>query len=265
MRIALCSLAIEWEQKSSNLERCRAASRRARGLGATLVVFPEMTVTGFTMNAAAVAEPAARSRTVAAFAAMAREHGIAICFGVVLTGRTKPTNSCVVVDAGGAEVARYAKVHPFSAAREHESYEGGDALAVAALDGMRFGLTICYDLRFAGLYEALAPHCDALLVIANWPAQRIDHWRTLLAARAIEGQCHVLGVNRTGHDPNGHEYPRSSLAFDPRGRLLEPLRTDGDLDVYELDRAAARAWRGAFPIAADRRADIHALPIDPAR
>jgi omega-amidase len=257
LRIALGSLDVAWEDKRANLERCRAASRRAREHGAGFVAFPEMTTTGFTMNAAAVAEPAAAAPTVRAFAGIARDAGIAIGFGVVLTGRARPTNSCVIVNAAGVEAARYAKVHPFSAAREDEAYEGGSELAVANIGSVRIGLTVCYDLRFPELYAALAPRCDAVLVIANWPAKRIDHWHALLKARSIEGQCYVIGVNRTGADPNGHRYPRSSCVIDPRGTVLEPLRTEGELDVFDVDAATVAEWRAAFPVAADRRPRLY--------
>ena len=65
---------------------------------------------------------------------------------------------------------------------------------------IRIGLTICYDLRFPELYSGLARQCDVIVNIANWPKKRVEHWNTLLKARAIEGQLFVIGVNRTGKD-----------------------------------------------------------------
>lgn len=221
-----------------------------------MVVLPEMTLTGFTMDAHTVAEPAQGSATVSSFEGLARAYAVHIAFGVVLHGRTRPRNTLVVAGPDG-EVARYAKVHPFTYAGEAEAYEAGDSLVVAAVGGMRFGLSICYDLRFAEQYAALAPAVDAFLVIANWPARRIAHWEVLLRARAIETQAWVLGVNRTGVDGNGVEYPPSTYVFSPRGDAVQPEVVDGAVAVYDVSGSEAADWRASFPVLPDRRPDVY--------
>jgi omega-amidase len=260
MRLALISLDQRWEDPAANLERCRALAATASSLGADLAVFPELTPTGFTMQPARFAEDPHDSPTVAAFRALAREAGLALAFGVALRGRARPRNTLVVVDAAGVELARYAKLHPFSLAGEADHYEAGDALATAEVAGARVGLSVCYDLRFPALYHALAPACAALLVVANWPAPRIAHWHALLQARAIEGVCYAVGVNRTGTDPNGHEYPRSSTVVSPAGDVLAPEATSGEIDVFMLDPELVARTRRRFPFLDDRRA-IPALPV----
>jgi predicted amidohydrolase len=125
------------------------------------------------------------------------------------------------------------------------------------LDDVAFGLAVCYDLRFPVMFAALAPECDALLVIANWPGRRIAHWETLLRARAIESQCAVLGINRTGTDGNGIDYPRSSHAFAADGSALEAVVCDGVIDVVDVDPAATRAYRDAFPVLTDARPELY--------
>lgn len=248
-----------WEQPEANLVACRELAATARSMGADLAVFPEMTLTGFTMNATSFSEPPEASPAIAAFSDIAADLSMACAFGVILDGRDRPTNTMVLVDSAGREVARYAKLHPFSYAGEDAIYEAGETLAVARLDDVAFGLAVCYDLRFPGMFAELAPRCDALLVIANWPGQRIQHWETLLRARAIEGQCSVIGVNRTGSDGNGIVYPRSSLAFDAMGRPLPVVATAGVIDVVQLDAAAVAAWRAEFPVLRDRRPDRYAI------
>jgi predicted amidohydrolase len=266
MNVALISLDQVWEDRAANLARCRELTVRAVALGAELVVFPELTLTGFTMDATSFAEPPDASETIAAFAALAREAGVHIAFGVVLEGASRPRNTLVVVDRAGRELGRYAKVHPFTYAGEADHYEGGEALVVVEVNDVAYGLSICYDLRFPELYAALAPACDALLVIANWPAPRIAHWETLLRARAIEGQCFVAGVNRTGSDGNGNDYPRSSRAYGPAGTVVLPQRTEDVIDVVGIDAAEVRAYRAAFPVLRDRRRDVYgAAPLRPAR
>jgi predicted amidohydrolase len=257
MRIAMVSLDQVWEAPASNLAACRQHAARAVELGAELVVFPELTLTGFTMDATSFAEDPDGSPTIGAFSALAAEQRVHIAFGVALRGRERPRNTLVVVDRDGGEVARYAKVHPFTYAGESESYEAGEDLVVARLDDVAIGLSICYDLRFPGMFAALAPRCDALLCIANWPGRRVRHWEALLQARAIEGQCCVFGVNRTGTDGNGIEYPASSHAFDARGDVLPVVAEAGEVKVVAMDPATTAEYRAAFPVLRDARPDVY--------
>lgn len=257
MHVALASIASAWEDKAASLVRCRELAASAARHGVDLLVFPETTLTGFTMNATSVAEPAADSPTIRTFAELARAHRLAIAFGVVLDGRARPANSMVVVDRAGAELARYAKIHPFSFAGEEAHYESGERIAIAALDDVAFGLSICYDLRFPELYTAVAERVQALLVIANWPEPRVAHWRALLQARAIENQCWVLGVNRTGEDGNGLSYPASSYGFDPAGVQVPPEWADAELEGFTITAERVAAQRRSFPILRDRRPGLY--------
>jgi omega-amidase len=257
MKIALASLDQKWERKDENLARCAEQAARAAASGADLVAFPEMTLTGFTMNAHAVAEPPDDSHTIAAFKDLAREHNMHVAFGVALHGERLPQNTLVVVGRTGAELGRYAKIHPFSHADEHHHYEPGSASVIVTVAQVELGLTICYDLRFPELYTMLAPSCAAILVIANWPAARIDHWNVLLRARAIDCQCFVVGVNRTGSDAAGIEYPPSSQVWDPRGVRVQPRHTAGILDIFDLDPVLVSRFRRTFPTLRDRRPDLY--------
>jgi omega-amidase len=257
MKVALISLDQEWEDKQANLEHCRVLADHAVTMGAEFLVFPEMTLTGFTMNAMRVAEPASDSSTTRAFSELSRQLGVHVAFGVVLTGEEKPRNCLVVVDPSGVEVASYAKIHPFSHVGEDSHFEGGDCLVAVAAGDLRVGLTVCYDLRFPELYTALAPGCDAILVVANWPGTRIGHWHTLLRARAIDGQCFVIGVNRTGTDRNNIDYPASSQVLDPRGETLNPALTDGCIALYDVRRGVVEDYRQAFPTLRDRRPSLY--------
>lgn len=258
MHLALAALDPVWEDREANLPRARELVRRAAARGARLVAFPEMTLTGFTLNATSIAEPPAASPTIEWFAECAREHAIAIAFGVVLHGRDRPTNSLVLLDRRGEEVARYAKLHLFSPGGEADHYERGDDAPVAVVEDVAFGLSICYDLRFPEYCAALAPAVQALLVIASWPQVRIAHWFALLQARAIECQCWVAAVNRTGVDGHGQQHPPSSCLFDPLGVLVEPEWREDELQGYTLDPERTQAQRRAFPVRRDRLPDLYA-------
>jgi omega-amidase len=263
VKVALASLDQRWEDKQANLLRCTELVAQAAAWGGDLVVFPEMTLTGFTMDAAAVVEPQDDSPSILAFKDIAREHNINIAFGVVLEGEDRPLNSLVVLARNGIELARYAKIHPFSFADEDRHYGAGDTLARARIARVTFGLTICYDLRFPELYSTLAPDCEALIVIANWPARRISHWHTLLRARAIDSQAFAIGVNRTGTDANDIAYPASSQVVGPLGEPLEPDRSALELDLYTLEPGVVSRYRRSFPILRDRRPALYPRLSEP--
>jgi predicted amidohydrolase len=264
VKIALASLDQAWEDKAANLRRCAELCATAAAWGADFIVFPEMTLTGFTMRAAAVVETQDHAPTIDAFKDLAREHNLHVAFGVVLEGEDRPLNTLVVVGRAGNELARYAKIHPFSFADEHKHFDAGDALACARVARVTFGLTVCYDLRFPELFASLAHDCEAMLVIANWPERRIEHWHALLRARAIDCQAFVVGVNRTGTDENGIVYPRSSQAFGPLGDRLHAEQSSGELDLFTLDPAVVTRYRRAFPILRDRRPDLYPRLSSPA-
>lgn len=257
MKIALISLEQKWEDKAHNLERCAGLMERASRMGAELVIFPEMTLTGFTMDAAQMAEPADASPSVEAFGALARNHHAGLIAGIALRAGDKAANTLVAFSPQGGEVARYAKMHPFSLAGEDSHFQPGRTLARMRMQEFTLGFSICYDLRFPELYSALAKDCDMLVNIANWPKRRIGHWRTLLQARAIENQVYMVGVNRTGTDGNGLEYERSSAVVNANGEFLEPLASEGEMDVYEISRRGLDDFRAAFSTRQDRLPELY--------
>ena len=95
--------------------------------------------------------------------------------------------------------------------QEDKFYNEGSGLGVVSLENILFGLTICYDLRFPELCQGLSKTVSIIVNIANWPKERIDHWDTLIKARAIENQVYMIGVNRVGVDGNDQLYEESSL------------------------------------------------------
>ncbi len=120
------------------------------------------------------------------------------------------------------------------------------------IGGVRLGLFVCFDLRFAPDFWGLAPDVDAYLVVANWPAVRREHWRTLLRARAIENQAWMIGVNRIG-DGGGLAYAGDSAIIDPLGQVVAdaPENTETVL-VADVDPTMVTDVRSRFPFLADR-------------
>ena len=153
----------------------------------------------------------------------------------------------------------YAKIHPFSYGEEHEYFQGGTTLCTGRLGEFQAGLAICYDLRFPEQFRAMVPETEIFIVPANWPAARTPHWKTLLAARAIENQCYVAGVNCCGSMDDQY-YSGDSGIYAPDGSLLAPVKEtrfwdscmEETLLVYDIQNDVAKI-RKAFPVLQDRK------------
>jgi predicted amidohydrolase len=218
-----------------------------------------MTLTGYSLDTAEICEQENNSLTLAEFSQLAKEYNVAIVFGACLFGTlTKlPRNQLCLAQTNGSCKAIYTKVHPFSYAGEDKKLEAGDALGFAKVGAMEFGAALCYDLRFPELYAAMAPYTNSVITIANWPVARVDQWRALLMARAIENQLFMLGINRIGTDGNGLCYEKSSLVVNPYGKVLNPIVSSNEMDVYELDLQEASIFRAQLPSLRDKRYDLY--------
>lgn len=261
MKIALISLDQKWEDKPHNLQRCAELTARAADIGADLVVFPEMTLTGFTLNTDLSAEDPVTAPSLSAFAELARKYRISLVAGMVMRGSGKAENTLVAFSGDGIEQARYVKIHPFTFAGEDRFFQPGNKLAKMKMPEFMLGFSICYDLRFPELYSALAKDCEVLINIANWPKRRVDHWRSLLQARAIENQTFVVGVNRIGVDGKSLEYESSSVVVNANGEFIEPVFVEGELNVYEIIRQELIDFRHCFSTRQDRLPDLYRAMI----
>lgn len=257
MRVALISLNQAWENKDLNIKACCSIIQKAKEQSVELVIFPEMTLTAFSMNTKITAEDRTSSEAVKFFKDLAIEFKIAIVFGVVFRDGDKSTNNALMIDRTAVILGSYSKIHPFTFAGEDKVFNGGDAISYLKLASMTIGLTICYDLRFPEIYSALAKHCDLIINIANWPAKRIEHWNVLLKARAIENQLFIVGVNRTGTDGNGLEYIKSSQIINPNGEQLCPVKSGDEIDVFDINSGFIDKFKQTFSTTQDRKPALY--------
>ena len=188
---------------------------------------------------------------------MAKKFQIAILFGVVINNGKKALNRAVLVDSDGTISGSYDKVHPFSFAGEDKYFNAGYKLGIIHFQGYKIGLSICYDLRFPELYSAMAKECDMIVNIANWPKKRVDHWSTLLKARAIENQIFIIGVNRIGQDGNGLEYEESSRIYNADGEALQPVKVYREMKIYSIDMYFTEVFKQKFNTTNDRKTEFY--------
>jgi predicted amidohydrolase len=248
MKIALVQYSPAWEDKESNKQKILSLISKVEGVD--LFVFPEMTLTGFTMKSKEMSETI-QGESLRFFSSIAKEKSANIFAGIIERRKNRIYNTLIHIKPDGNLLKLYRKIHPFSYSGENEHYNAGTKPAYTKIKNWKIGLTICYDLRFPELYRKYGKKRTHMIVnIANWPDTRIEHWRTLLKARAIENQCYVAGVNRVGKDPKLNYVGFSSL-FDPMGKELAAVENDEKVILIELDKHYVNEVRGKFPFLDD--------------
>jgi predicted amidohydrolase len=211
-----------------------------------------MTLTGFTMNAEKFAEELDGTGTQY-FMNLSRRIKTDIFAGIIERDHSDIFNSLTHFDSYGLIRARYRKIHPYSKAGEDKAYSAGEELVVSQIDHIKFGLSVCYDLRFPELYRLYSKRqTDILVDIANWPVPRIGHWKALLKARAVENQCFMIGVNRVGSDGK-NEYSGCSSVFDPMGNEVVMNENEEMIIEAEIDPGLVSATRSELPFLPDMR------------
>lgn len=271
MRVAVAQLASTTDPRE-NLDLVRADALRAADAGARLVVFPEATMASFATASQGVAEPldgpwAGGVRQVAA------EAGLAVAVGMFerVPGERRPFNTMLVTGPGVAETA-YRKLHLFDAwgFAESDHIAPGDAPATVAVGGLTFGLATCYDVRFPALFQhygRLGAH--AVLLPASWAngPGKVEQWRTLAIARAMDSTCFVVAAAQADPATAGFEVKPGaptgighSVVIDPLGGVLAEADAAAEILVVDLDPVAVADARVRVPVLADARFSCTLVP-----
>lgn len=241
MKVSIIQHDIVWGNPAEN--RLRLQQQIEAQPGADLYVLTEMWSTGFAINPEGVAERDEASLQWMKDMAVQQQAAIAGSLAIEQDGSFH--NRLYFVKPDG-EVEYYDKRHLFSYGGEDKYYSPGTERVVVEWKGVRFLLTVCYDLRFP-VWMRYCNDYDAILCVANWPTVRIDSWQTLLRARAIENQCYVVGVNRVGKDPNC-DYCGCSAIINPYGQTIAECEKDKECSMEAVfDMEKLNAYRVKFP------------------
>lgn len=245
-----------WEDKAPNHAKITSLLERAKPEAGSLVVIAEMFASGFSMDVAAIHDSYTHE-TQNFLSRTAAERKVFLIGGVVTKDASGlGRNESVVYSPEGKEVARYCKLQPFTLGGEKAAYVAGEDVCLFNWQDFTVASFICYDLRFPELFRRAAKRgANLITVIASWPDVRVDHWLTLLKARAIENQAYVIGINRCGNDPKIYHSGRSSI-FDPSGKLLADAGSEEGWIEAEVNLASLLDYRKALPFLADIREDI---------
>jgi predicted amidohydrolase len=268
MKLALAQIEIEGGHPEANRERAKQAVEAAAADDCDLVCLPEIFTVGYFAfdTYAREAEPL-DGTTVSVMRSLAKEHGISILAGSFVEdlsasaqrGFEVPAdagyaNTAVYVDAAGQRRAVYRKRHLFGYdSSEQDLLTPGESTPTVEDHGFTIGITTCYDLRFPEQYRRLVDKGVTLtLVPSAWPYPRVEHWRLLPRARAVENLMYVAAANGSGSFEGSELLGRSTI-YDPWGTALagsgdQPALVTARLDPAEVDRR-----REEFPALVDRR------------
>lgn len=254
MKIGICQLDICWEDKNKNRGKVKHFIMEAAAAGVDLLLFPEMTLTGFSMNISITADYQEESLNF--FLGEAMNNLINIGFGWVEALGEKARNHYSIVSSDGAVLSDYVKIHPFSFAREDEYFVPGSHVTCFEMCGAGISTFICYDLRFPEVFQAVSDQTALIIVAANWPDPRKEHWITLLKARAIENQVYIAGINCVG-GKGGLNYSGNSALIDPQGLVIDELKNVEGLLIADVILDNVISYRAQFPLKADRKVELY--------
>lgn len=264
MKLSLAQLHIEGDDVSGNVSRAEDAIVESAARDVDLVCLPEVFNVGyFSFGSYARRAEGLDGPTLTQLARAARKHEIAVLAGTIIEDLAATdggpaeeglANTAVFLDRDGTRRAVYRKHHLFGYdSREAELLVPGETLPTISFEGWEVGITTCYDLRFPELYRDLVEKGATLVLVPSaWPYPRVEHWKLLARARAIENLCYVAAANGSGSFENTSLLGRSTV-YDPWGTVLASSGDDPTLVIADLDPDRVTTVRDEFPALSDRR------------
>ena len=244
MRVTIAQTDIAFEAKEKNLDK---ALRIVEEAGSDLILFPELFTTGFDFdNIKELSEEVPGETTDA----LCKTCDDSMVGGSIAQKDDGTYNTFFLLDRDGI-LATYRKIHLF---REEKNYfsPGGESVVIDTKFA-KVGLATCYDIRFPELFRELTKNgAEVVLVTAEFPSPRDNHWRILLQARAIENQVFVIAANRVGRDKR-QEYFGNSMVIDPWGEVLIECNEGAEISSCDIDVSMVSKIRKDFPVLGDSK------------
>jgi omega-amidase len=254
LRVTIFQVDQVWEDKAANYSLYNTLFEKM--IDSDLVLLPELFHTGFSMNSNQLAEEWGKSEGVNFLKFWANKRNTAIYTSLMIKDDGKNYNRGVFVFPNG-DVSYYDKRKLFTLSGEDQHYSPGQKEKIVSYLGWNINLQICYDLRFPELCRNHIiygkPAYDLLLYVANWPEKRIEHWTTLLKARAIENQAYIIGANRIGLDGKDLFYSGGSSICDPNGNTMELKIEDEEIQSVTLSLENLNQIRKKLPFLKDQK------------
>ena len=251
--LTLVQAELAWEDAETNRKHFDAVID-ALEQPTDLIILPEMFTTGFSMAPQRLAETM-QGATIDWMREKAAQKNAVITGSLIIEEDDHYYNRLVWARPDGC-LTTYNKKHLFRYAGEEKVYTAGKRMKTVELKGWKVRPFICYDLRFPVWLRNLKQAYDLAIFVANWPARREAHWRSLLQARAIENQAYVAAVNRVGVDGNGYAYSGYSTLIDPMGRRIFEQAQEACHPTLTIPYETLESYRSDFPAWMDADVDM---------
>lgn len=251
MKVTILQTDIVWGKPSENQTHAEKMIQQAKG--SDMYILPEMWNTGFNTCSKDFAEQEEESIAQGSVAWMrhtAMTNEAAVCGSIAIKTASEQCFNRTYFAFPDGTLEHYDKRHLFSPGGEDKFFSKGNERKIVEYKGYRFMLLVCYDLRFP-IWSRCNNDYDVIIYVANWPSPRQDVWTTLLKARAIENQCYVIGVNRTGNDVCC-QYEGGSIIFDAYGKIVADCKNESCVTTAELDLKKQNTFRNKFAVLNDR-------------
>lgn len=260
MKVGLAQLECSVGHVEENCCKIEGFCRRAADGECDVVIFPEMTDTGYVPEVITEKASSWDDLPFQTARRCASDLQLFVICGLSEREGDRLFNSQAIISPDGNLLGRYRKTHLFTPdpIQEERIFSPGTSLTLLTLQNLTWGFSICYDLRFPELYRLLALRGAEVLVNSTaWPLTRERHWEVLTKARAIENQAYFVGVNRVGSD-NDFRFCGRSRIIDPFGELVAEASADQEeLLVGEIDAEKIHRFRTKIPVFSGRRADLY--------
>ena len=261
----MAQMAVVNSNPGENIRKAEGFVAEARRRSSDMICFPEMWTTGFNWaNNKNIA--AGQAKTIELVAGMAKRHSIWINGSMLaMNEKGKPANTSILFDPEGARAGIYRKAHLFTVIHEDDHMAAGDSLSIVDTPWGKIGLTVCYDIRFPELFRTYAlKGVKIILSPMAFPSARIQHWKVLVRARAIENQLFMIGTNQVGSEDLGKDgkitYAGDSVIIDPWGEtVIGGSETKEELLTATIDVDKADEIRDKMKVLRDRRPDLYEL------
>ncbi|OES45408.1 carbon-nitrogen family hydrolase [Domibacillus iocasae] len=254
MKIACLQMNITFGDPEANYDRAANFLKKASDAGCELAVLPELWTTGYDLTRLDEIADKGAERAKSFLAHAAKMYGMHIVGGSVANDTGSGVkNTMIVVDKTGHVIHEYSKLHLFRLMNEEKYLIDGDSDGLFELAGEKMAGFICYDIRFPEWFrKQVLNGARILFVPAEWPLARLDHWRTLLIARAIENQAYVVACNRSGSDPD-NQFAGHSIIVGPWGEVIAEAGESEEILIGDVDFKAIDEIRRRIPVFEDRR------------
>ena len=256
--ISLAQMNITLGDVRRNVNKVERLTKDAAQRGSHLVVFPELWSTGYALDRAKEFADQLNAGIFNQLSTFATQNKISIIGSILEKRGIEVANSAPFFAPNGRMMGVYRKIHLFSQMDEDQYLQPGSSPLTMDLPWGNTSVAICYDLRFPELFRRYAVNNQTKMIIipAEWPLERIEHWRVLLQARAIENQCYIVACNAVG-ETGGTVFGGHSMIVDPWGKIIvegsdEPMLLTVDIDLDRVDEV-----RAGIPVFEDRRPETY--------